>query len=226
MQQKGGYMEKYIDILGETELFKDIAKEDIGAILSCLSAQLREYGEGQVIYSEGERIENVAIILKGRVELIRENYDGNINIISKLEKGDIFGESFAFGKIESLPISVYSEGESQILFINYKKIVNTCSTACEFHNSLIFNMLHILARKNIGLNEKNLFLGEKTIRKKLLSYLASQARKRGKKEFHIGFDRQGLADYLSVNRSAMSRELSKMQDQGLIEYRGNYFKIN
>ncbi len=218
-------MEKYINILGETELFKEINKEDIGPILSCLSAEKRSYGRGQIIYSEGEKIEKVAIILSGNVELIRENYDGNINIISKLGKGDIFGESFAFGEIESLPISVYSEEDSQILFINYKKIVNTCSSLCEFHNSLIFNMMHILARKNIGLNEKNLFLGEKTIRRKILSYLSSEARKRGEKEYYIEFNRQGLADYLSINRSAMSRELSKMQDEGLIEYRGSFFKI-
>lgn len=226
LQPKGVNMKKTIRVLSKAELFKGIKSEDIELILVCLAAESREYRGGEIIYSEGDRIEKIGLVLSGKVHLIRESYDGDINILGRVGLGDLFGESFAFGKIEAIPISAYSEEDSKILFIDYRKIINTCSSSCDFHNKLIFNMMHILSRKNILLNEKNLILGEKTIRQKLESYLSLEAKKNKVNEFHIGFDRQGLADYLSINRSAMSRELSKMEKEGLISYKKNYFKIN
>ena len=149
----------------------------------------------------------------------------NKNIVAFIEKGQLFGEAFACADLKILPVSVFSAEDSEIMLIDYRKIITTCSNTCSFHSKLIYNMLRIVANKNIILSQKIEFISKRTTKEKLLAYLSSEAKKAGSNSFSIPFSRQELADFLSVDRSAMSAELCKLRDSGVIEFNKNKFVL-
>ena len=145
--------------------------------------------------------------------------------MAEIGSGGLFGEAFSSAGIEKMPVSVVASSNCEIMFINYKKIINSCSSTCIFHSELIKNMMKVLATKNIMLTQKMEFVTKKTTREKLLAYLSAQAKKSESNKFVVPFNRQQLADYLSVDRSAMSNELSKMREQGIIEFHKSEFEL-
>lgn len=215
----------FISLLEENVLFRGISEKELKGVLSCLGANNKNYRKGEFIFLAGEKISSIGLIIEGKVQVIKEDLFGNRTILTEVARGNLFGESFPFAEEEKLPVSVMAVMDCEILFIDYKKMITTCSSACRFHTKLIENMLYILARKNLILNEKIQIMSKRTTREKLLSYLQSQAMKVGSASFTISFNRQELADYLCVDRSAMSNELSKLQEEGQIKFQKNQFHL-
>jgi CRP-like cAMP-binding protein len=213
--QRGRIFMKNIDLalLKHSELFHGIEEGEISSMLACLSAETKSYERGAYVLRYGERANSVGIVLSGRVSVVREDYWGNRNIVSAIEPGETFAESYACAENTALSVSIQADEASQVLWMDVRKILTACSSACEFHNRLIRNLVSLLAKKNLGMNRK------------LLSYLSSESMRQKSPSFTIPFDRQQLADYLSVDRSAMSNELSKLRREGVLEYEKNRFTI-
>lgn len=216
---------KDIEILMKSALFSEINPADISAMLSCLTAKRAEYEKDRYIYSSGDSIRSIGIVLSGGVYVVNEDFWGNRSIVSKLGPADMFGESFSCAEEEGLPISVVTSEKSRILFIDYRKIITTCSAGCAFHTALIRNMVHILAEKNILLMQKIEHMAKRSTREKVLSFLSEQASKAGSGTFEIYFNRQELADFLAVDRSALSSELGRMRDEGILRFNKNRFEL-
>jgi len=218
-------MEKYLDLLKTVSLFANVDMSDIKLLLNCLSAKTERFKENETIFLAGNKAEFVGIVLSGQVQVVKEDFYGNKNIVAFIEKGQLFGEAFACADLKILPVSVFSAENSEIMLIDYRKIITTCSNTCSFHSKLIYNMLRIVANKNIILSQKIEFISKRTTKEKLLAYLSSEAKKAGSNSFSIPFSRQELADFLSVDRSAMSAELCKLRDSGVIEFNKNKFVL-
>lgn len=218
-------MKNFLDVIKQCPLFNGINENELLKLLECLSAVKKHYKKNDLIFMAGDRIETVGIILSGNVHIIMEDFWGNRTIHAGIEIGGMFGEAFSCAETEKLPISVIAVQSSDILLIDYHKIVTTCSSSCVFHTALIKNMLNILASKNVMLTQKMELLTQRTTREKLLSYLSSQAQKAGGNRFTISFNRQELAEYLSVDQSAMSNELSKMRNDGILNFQRSRFEL-
>ncbi len=219
-------MKNNYPILKKVALFQDIEEKEAELLMGCLDAQKMNYRKNQVIYHEDDRITKVGIIVAGKVLILKEDLWGNRTILSGLEAGDMFGEAFSCAGEEKIPVSVVAAEDTEILMIDYRKILTTCSTACVFHTQMIKNMLHILGVKNLQLTQKVEHITKRTTKEKLLSYLSAEAKRQGKNSFDIPFKRQELADYLAVDRSAMSNELSKMQEEGILDYERSHFVLH
>lgn len=218
-------MNKYFEVLKNCSLFDNISDENLIPMLSCLNAKLLSFKKGITIIEEGEVANNVGIVLSGAVQIIRIDYYGNRNIIANIESSHLFGESFAFANIPAIPVSVIASEDTDILMIDCQRITKTCSNSCEFHNQIIFNLLKIMAMKNIYFNQKAEITSKRTTREKVLAYLMQQAKKYNSNSFTIPFDRQELADYLEVDRSGLSAEIGKLRADGIIECNRSKFTL-
>jgi CRP-like cAMP-binding protein len=216
---------KYLEIIEKSPLFKGIAQGDLTNMLDCLSASVHDYVKHAAIFFAGLPAERVGIILAGAAQVVRYDIFGNRTILTTLEQGGMFGETFACAGVETLPVSVLATEACKALLVDYRKIIVTCPSSCVFHNKMIENMMQILARKNLTLNQKIEAVSARTTREKLIVYLTAQAGRAGSRAFGIPLNRQELADYLSVDRSAMSAELSRMRDDGILEFHKNRFEI-
>jgi len=213
-------------ILRKTDLFRGMSDMDIEHILNCLGSRKHIYHKGQYIFMEGETNPKVGIVLSGSVQAIKETRNGDCILINQMKPGEIFGLSHVCAQVEKLPLSIVAADNCEILFIELNQLVQTCHNACKFHIDMIKNALWVLARKNLFLDTKMYYISHKTIRERLVTYLQDQEHKFNSSEFEIPFNREKLADFLCVDRSALSRELGNMKDEGLIEYKKNWFKIN
>lgn len=218
-------MKNNIELLKQVSLFRGIGPDKIESILSCLNAKEKLYKKNEVILSAGEYVSFIGIVLSGRIQIVEEDVMGNRNIMAELGEGNLFAETFACVKSQALPMTVSSVIDSTILFIDFKRVITTCASSCIFHTKLIENMLYILANKNILLSQKIQHISKRTTREKLLSYFSEQAIKSGKREFDIPFNRQALADYICVDRSAMSNELCKLRDEGILTFDKNHISL-
>ncbi len=218
-------MEKHFEIINQCPLFRGITDSDLSTLLKCLSASERRYVKGDIVFMTGEPVTSVGIVLSGGVHVVQEDFWGNRTILANVRPSGLFGEAHSCAGTEKLPISVIAVENSTVLLIDFKRIITSCPSACSFHTGLILNMLRIMAKKNVFLTQKMEHITRKSTREKLLSYLSAEAQERGTSKFEIPFNRQELADYLAVDRSAMSNELSKMQNEGLLSYERNRFNL-
>ena len=202
-----------LKILTECALFRGLRRAQIQDMLPCLSARRSRFRRGQFLLRVGDRASSAGIILSGEAEVLQEDFWGNRNLLAAVGPGELFAEAFACAHAVS-PVSVLCKTDGSVLYLNVRAVFSPCEKACAQHKALSQNLIRVLAEKNMQLNEKAGFLSQRTTREKLLAYLSAQARRAG--SFRIPFDRQQLADYLSVNRSAMSAELSNMQRDGLL----------
>ena len=218
-------MENYLEILKTVELFKGIEESDLRSLLSCLGTKKINFKKGQTVFFSGQSADRFGIVLAGQVQIVQDDYYGNRSILSQIGAGNLFGESFACATVKALPVSVITAAESELLLIDYGKLAIPCAKACTFHSKLIQNMLRIVSMKNIALTQKIEFTSKRTTREKLLAYLSAEANKAKSNDFSIPFNRQELADYLSVERSAMSAELSKLRNDKVILFQKNHFTL-
>lgn len=214
-----------LGVLQGTPLFAGIAPKDLEAALHCLGARVGCYDGGGFVFRAGDPVSRVGIVCRGEVQVIREDVFGNRTILTNLRAGEMFGEVFACAKITRLPVGVVATQESEIALIDYRRIVTSCPSSCAFHTRLIENMLGILAEKNLMLNRRIEIFSARSTRGKLLAYLSIQAREQGTAKFTIPYNRQELADFLAVERSAMSAELGRMRDDGLIRFHRSEFEL-
>ncbi len=217
-------MKKYLKLLDRGSLFAGITESEISAMLACLSASERKYKKGEFIFRAGEIISTVAIVLEGIVYMIKDDFWGNRSILTEISEGHMFGETYAcIGK--PLEVDAVAGKDTVILIADINKILNICSNTCSYHNRLVRNFISILANRNRELTRKLDHMSQRTTPEKLLSYLSEQSRRAGSPSFEIPFNRQQLADYLSVDRSAMSAELGRMRDEGILEFERNKFRL-
>lgn len=224
---KGSFfiMDKYKNVLLNVELFNGIDENNISSMLSCLEAQISDYNKNEFILREGDPVNYVGIVLDGQLQIIREDANGERILITGLNKGDIFGEALSSANVTHSPVSVVSYSDSKVLVINFQRILKVCSSACSHHTKLIENMLHLLAQKNLFLQNRMNILSKKTIRSRILCYFDSVVFIQGHNNINIPFNREELADFLCTDRSALSRELANMKAEGIIDYYKNYFKL-
>ena len=156
---------------------------------------------------------------------MQDDFWGNRNIMTRITQGGIFAESFACTG-EKLTVGAEAESECEIMRLKVGHVLGSCPKSCAGHAKLVGNLISELARKNLNFNSKLGHMGKRTTREKLLSYLSAQAMKSGKNEFDIPFDRQQLADYLCVDRSAMSAQLCALRDEGILKFKKNHFVLN
>jgi len=209
----------------KSPLFAGIRPEDMEGMLGCIGYHIRSYEKGQIIAFEEENINHVGVVLTGAVDMLKEDLWGNRTMLVRSYPEDIFGETFACGE-DSLSVVNFAAAEDcRVLFLSFCRVMHTCTHACVFHQTLIENMVRLIARKNRELMRKIEVVSKKTLREKILSYLSIQAQSQGANSFEIPLGRVEWAEYLCADRSALTRELAKMKDEGLIDYHRNSFKI-
>ena len=218
-------MKKYIPVLTRTKLFWGVGEEDIASLLSCLGARKKEYRKGEYILREGEHISDIFILVEGKIHIQKDDYWGNRSILSVISVGEMFGEGYAAPESGALLNDVVAVEDSSVIFFDVKRILTTCSSACRFHNMIVQNMFFAISDKNRKLVQKLGHMSGRTTRAKLISYLSEEAKRQGSSAFTVPFNRQQLADYLCVDRSAMSNELCKMRDEGMIEFEKSRFEL-
>ena len=214
-----------LSVLRTSGIFSGISEEETEKMLHCLEVRPETFQKDEYILLAGDRVEAFGLVITGKVLIIQEDFWGNRNILAAVGEGQCFAETFACSPGAVLNVSVMAQTNVQVLFLNVKRILTTCPSTCSHHSRMIRNLLSELAEKNLRLNEKITHLGQRSRRAKILSYLSAEAQRHGSAEFDIAFSRQQLADYLSVDRSGLSMELSRMQGEGLLEYRKNHFVL-
>lgn len=223
IQQKGS-MIRHIDILQKCLLFDGIKKEDLINLLGCLNAKVKKYKKDENVFIESENVFLSGIVLSGALHTEHYDYLGNRTIVARIETAQLFGEAYHFSK-EKSNINIVASEDSIVLLFNSAKISTPCQNHCVFHIKLINNLLQVLATNNVLLNLKLQCISQRTTREKLLNYLANESKKQNSREFTIPYDRQSLADYLCVERSAMAVEISKLRNEKIIECTKNKFKF-
>ena len=211
--------------LAKTPFFRTLRTEEIKSALPCLGAVTSHFEKGSYIHRAGDKVHTVSLILKGCVNIAYDDIWGNRTILGQAHSGEIFAEAYACMDDEPLLISVEVAEDTEVLMMDMHKILTICPSNCSHHHKLVENLLTILARKNLGLSRRMVYTASKSIRGRVLSYLSFLADKQGKKQVSIPFDRQEMADFLGVDRSALSAELSRMQKDGLIAYKKNHFTL-
>lgn len=214
-----------LSVLTTCPLFHGVNEEELSDMLSCLDAREHSYARGELIFREGEAADRVGIVLEGEVHISRGDHAGNRHVIGAVEPGQLFGEAFACAGIDRLPVSAQATRDTRVLLLACSRIISTCPASCTFHNLVVRNLLRIVAQKNLMLSQKIQFISQKTTREKLLAFLSAHAKAQGGGVFSIPYDRQSLADYLGVERSAMSAELSRLKKDGVLDFHKNQFRF-
>ena len=196
-------------------LFRGVPAEELPALLARASARTCAFQKGELLLRRGDVTRRLGLVLEGSVHIIREDFWGNRSIVGLAGPGEVFAESYALAE-EPLEVSVLAAAPGAALFLEADGLTDARLTA---------NLLHLLARKNLMLTRKMRHMARRTTRDKLLSYLSAQALAAGSSEFDIPMDRQQLADYLAVDRSAMSAALGKLRDEGVLTFRKNHFRL-
>ena len=218
-------MKKYFPVLKKCSLFQNIKNEKLSALLACLGATVKQFGKKETILEEGVPARYIGIVLSGCAQMIQLDYYGNRSIVSTAQPSELFAESFACAEVSSIPLSVIATEPSEIMLIDCYRIVHSCSNACDFHQQMIYNLLKNVAAKNIQFHQKIEITSRRSTREKLMAYLILQAKKADSQSFDIPFDRQELADYLEVERSGLSAEISKLRNEGILLCHRNHFEL-
>lgn len=218
-------MNAYADIILKSPLFAGISASNLDHILTCFDLKPQTLPADSYVFFQQDQVNFIYIILTGSVELIKETFSGSRHIIAMMGPSQIFGEGIICTKHRISPVSVRTKEATTMLKFSYQKIMTPCNNLCGFHSTMIFNMMILLGERNYGLNQKIDLLMLKGMKEKLASYLLSERQRHGSDEFDIPMNRNELADYLNVSRPSMSRELSRMQADGLLTYSKNHFHL-
>ena len=218
-------MKEYLAVLKNTPMFAGVEEAGITAMLDCLHARLRRYPKGAYVFRQGDRMEEIPILVQGCLHIQRDDYWGSRSILGRLGPGEMFGEAYAAPDSEPLRNDVAAVEDSAVVFFDVRRVLGGCAAACPYHTQVVQNLFFALCGKNRTLVQKLGYLSQRTTRDKLMSYLSGEARRQNSADFTIPFNRQQLADYLSVDRSAMSSELCKLRDEGLLTFRKNHFTL-
>lgn len=216
-------MKEFLPVIRSSSLFSGISETELTATLSCLETREERFPKDTFLLRTGDTAESIGLVLSGSVLVVQEDIWGNRNILSKAGPGQTFAAAYAFAPGSLLNVSVLAETPVTAMFLNVKRVLNVCPSACEHHSRIIRNLLGELAEKNLRFGEKLTHMGQRTTRAKLMSYFSAEAQRLGTYEFDIPFSRQQLADYLAVERSGLSLELGKMRSEGLLDFHKSHF---
>lgn len=218
-------MKQYIPVLQKTQLFSGIGEEETEAMLNCLQARLRSYKKGEFVLRQGERLDKIMVLAEGKLHIQRDDHWGNRSIINMISPSEMFGEAFAAPESGAILNDVLAVEDSVVLLFDVNRIITVCPSACRYHSKVVQNLFCAISEKNRKLVQKLGYMSERTTRGKLIAYLSDEAKRHNSSKFTIPFNRQQLADYLSVDRSAMSAELCRMRDEGLLKFQKNRFVL-
>ena len=218
-------MEQYLFVLRNSPFFQGMTEEEILSILQCVNATVLRRKKDEYIFRAGDSTESMGLVLRGAVLSVQEDLWGHRNIMHRIGAGEYFAEPFAATPGSVLNVNVVADEDSEIMLLNMSRLLQTCPNACEHHNRLVRNLVSVMARRVMDMNEKITHMAKRSTREKLLSYLSSESMRQGKLSFTIPYDRQQLADYLCVERAAMSVELSKLQKEGFLKTNRNQFEL-
>lgn len=211
-----------LSVLLRNPLFSNIKESEIQDVLNFLNASEHQYSKGETVFHSGTVINQIGIVLEGRIQIENTDFWGNKTILDSLGEGKVFAETYALTNVP-LMVNVTATQNSKVLLLQTD---NLGTGSGDISQIITKNILAISMKKNLHLSQRIFHTSSKTIRGRLLSYLSSQvSRGTPNAEFDIPYDRQQLADYLEVDRSALSAELSKMKADGLIDYWKNHFKL-
>lgn len=220
-------MEKeMVKILAASPLFNGIPDNELAGMLGCLNPKVESFAKSSYIAVEGDEFAGLGILLAGEATVIKENAAGVRNVMTILGPGHMFGEMVAFSARRFWPASVFAQTECMVVFLPPGKITGECEKVCANHTRMINNMLQIVSEKALLLNRKVEYLSIRSMRVKIATYLLEQYKQTGKKTFYIPLKRNDMADFLNVSRTALSREMGRMRDVGLIEFYRSAVKIN
>lgn len=216
---------EYFEELSKTKIFSFASEFECQALMFCLKTRFKTFDKNQKIVSQGDPMEDIILMIKG--EAIVENIDtsGNLSILKRLKKGDVYGAASAYVQDEVYKDTLIATKRSLVLFMNKHRSITPCENRCRRHENFIKHLTQVVAESNIELLDKLMHMSKRTIREKLLSYFSSLSQKSGSAYFEIPFNKTELANYLSVDRSAMSTELSKMKEEGLIDFEKRQFRL-
>ena len=218
-------MKKFIPVLKRTQLFAGIGEEEIESMLTCLGAKLKTFKKGEYVVRQGENISDVMILSEGKLHILNDDYWGNRSILGQIGEGEMFGEAYASPSGGAVLNDVVAQEDGSVILLDVKRILTTCPQACRFHSLTVQNMFFAISQKNQQLVRKLNHMSKRTTREKLISYLSDESKKQNSSSFNIPFNRQQLADFLSVDRSAMSNELCKLRDEGYLRFDKNHFDL-
>ncbi len=218
-------MEQYYSVIKNCVLFRSVGENDLSNLIRCLNAQVKCFKAEEYIFLSGDKINHIGIVISGVVEIMKENLSGNKHIVAMMGPSDMFAEGIVCTASRISPVSVRIKQEANIMLIPYERVIRSCGNSCDFHIKLIQNMMIILGERNVRLNHKLELLTLKGMRQKLATYLLNEGSDLGSSIFQVPLNRTELADYLNVSRTSMCRELTRMKEEGLIDYYGNSFKL-
>ncbi|MBE6879139.1 MAG: Crp/Fnr family transcriptional regulator [Ruminococcaceae bacterium] len=218
-------MKKYISVLRQSSIFSNISENEIELLAGCIQPVIRRYRKGEYVFCHGDSMDSITVLLEGSVHIQKDDYWGNRSIINIIEAGDMFGESYALTQNSVMLNDAVAVEDCVVAFFDIHRMLTSCSSSCHFHSKVIQNLFFALSEKNIKLVQKLGHISQRSTREKLISYLSEQAAINKNNSFNIPFNRQQLADFLSVDRSAMSNELCKMRDEGLLTFHKNQFTL-
>lgn len=218
-------MKKFFGVLKKCPLFDGIEEAELERMLVCMGAKIELFDKKYTIFAEGTPAKYLGVVLSGSANIVMIDYDGNRSLIGTVHPSEVFAEAFACAGGMNLPVSVVANEPCEVMYINCDHILHTCENNCGFHRQLIYNVMKDLARKTITFHRKLEIISKRTTREKIMAYLYMRAKETGSRSFDIPYDRQELADYLEVDRSGLSAEISKLRQDGVIESERKHFVI-
>lgn len=217
-------LNNYLNVLETVGLFEGIDTAELETMLTCLNAEIKNVSRDEIVLLAGDKPRYVGIVLSGQLHILWEDYAGNRLLVAAITSGELFAEALCCAGAEESPISVTADMNSTVMQLSFSRILHTCPNSCAFHTKVIENMLKVIANRNLNLQTRMEVVCLKTVRAKVRHYLEALAHKQGQ-NIVIPFNREEMAGFLCVERSALSHELSKMKKDGLIDYRKNEFTI-
>lgn len=219
-------MQQYLPLLQKTALFEGLSPAEIQAMLPCLSARVKTYTRGSYVFSAGDTVESVAILLAGQLHIRQDDYWGRRILVSIVQPGDMFGEAYALPGSGPIFQDAAVTEDSQVLFLDIERLLWPCTSGCDFHGRAMHNLYRAISQRNRHLLQRLFLVSRHSTREKVISYLSQEARRQQSSTLTLPLNRQQLADFLAVDRSALSAELSRMQKDGLITFRKNHFILH
>ncbi|MDR0222030.1 MAG: Crp/Fnr family transcriptional regulator [Oscillospiraceae bacterium] len=211
--------------LERLDLFRGVSRAEITRVCGCLRGEVRNYAKGEAVIREGDSVRRVGVVLKGRARSVKTGVSGRNFTVALLNEGSYIGVLLAFSSERKSHVTVEATERLSVLFLPASKLIGKCEKSCPAHDRVIYNVIEAVSEKALLLHERNDCLIKNTVREKTLTFLTRYSEKEGAGAFEIPFDREGMAEYLNVDRSALSRELSRMKKEKIIDFYKNTFKI-
>lgn len=218
-------MDQYLPVLEKTRLFAGVDEDEIGAMLGCLGAKLHHYEKDSYVLHQGEMLGRLMVLVQGCLHIRKDDYWGNRSIVSVVSPGEMVGEAYLAPDSGALMNDVVAVENSAVISFDIQRVLTVCPSACRFHSLTVRNLFFAISEKNRQLVGRLGIAAQRSTRDKLIAFLSDQASRCHSASFDIPFNRQQLADYLSVDRSALSSELGRMRDEGMLQFTKNHFTL-